>query len=80
MPVEITVGLLAKAMQASGCSKFLIDGFPRNEDNFNGWKRVMSDSVDVDGVLFYDVDDATRLERLLERGKTSGRTDDNAGE
>jgi UMP-CMP kinase len=80
VPVEITVGLLAKAMEASGRSKFLIDGFPRNENNFEGWKRVMGNSVDVDGVLFYDVDDETRLGRLLERGKTSGRTDDNAGE
>ena len=80
VPVEITVGLLAKAMAASGKAKFLIDGFPRNQNNFDGWKRVMGDNVDVEGVLFYDVDDDTRMERLLERGKTSGRTDDNAGE
>ncbi len=79
VPVEITVSLLAKAMAESGRTRFLIDGFPRNENNFEGWKAVMGDSVDVEGVLFYDVDDETRLDRLLERGKTSGRTDDNAG-
>ncbi|KAA0154356.1 hypothetical protein FNF27_05885 [Cafeteria roenbergensis] len=78
VPVEITVSLLAKAMAESGRTRFLIDGFPRNENNFEGWKAVMGDSVDVEGVLFYDVDDETRLDRLLERGKTSGRTDDNA--
>lgn len=79
VPVEITVGLIAKAMAASGKRKFLIDGFPRNENNLEGWRRVMDGRVDVEGVLFYDVDDETRLSRLLERSKTSGRTDDNAG-
>lgn len=39
VPSEVTVGLLDKAMQASGKSKFLIDGFPRNEENNNAWKK-----------------------------------------
>lgn len=34
VPVAITLGLLKKAMQTSGPgSRFLIDGFPRNDDN-----------------------------------------------
>ena len=34
VPVEITVNLLKKAMEEAGWSKnFLIDGFPRNQDN-----------------------------------------------
>jgi UMP-CMP kinase len=39
VPSEVTVGLLDKAMKASAQSKFLIDGFPRNEENNNAWKR-----------------------------------------
>lgn len=35
VPVSISLGLLRKAMEASGpFSRFLIDGFPRNSDNF----------------------------------------------
>ena len=33
VPAEVTVGLLEKAMRESGNDKFLIDGFPRNDDN-----------------------------------------------
>ena len=33
MPVEVTVRLLKKAMDESGKTKFLIDGFPRNMNN-----------------------------------------------
>lgn len=34
--------------------RFLIDGFPRNEDNLQGWKKVMDDNADVKFVLFFD--------------------------
>ena len=33
VPAEVTVKLLQKAMESSGQDKFLIDGFPRNEEN-----------------------------------------------
>ncbi len=38
VPVEVTCALLEKAMNNSGKSKFLIDGFPRNADNLEGWR------------------------------------------
>ncbi len=41
-----------------------------------GWTDEMVD-VDVAGVLFYDCPEDEMERRLLERGKTSGRTDDN---
>lgn len=34
--------------------RFLIDGFPRNEDNLQGWNTVMEDKADVKFVLFFD--------------------------
>jgi len=78
VPVEITVGLIKKAMEDSGGRKFLIDGFPRNIDNLEGWFRVMpDDEVTVQMVLFFDCPEDTMTERLLNRGKTSGRIDDN---
>ncbi len=33
VPAEVTVKLLQKAMEESENDKFLIDGFPRNEEN-----------------------------------------------
>jgi len=31
--VQVTISLLQRAMDESGSHKFLIDGFPRNEEN-----------------------------------------------
>lgn len=82
VPVEITISLLGKAMEETmkedekKCS-FLIDGFPRNEDNLEGWNRVMDGKADVKFVLFFDCNNEICINRCLERGRSSGRTDDN---
>ena len=57
--------------------RFLIDGFPRNQDNYDGWTRVIGDQVDVPFILFMDADEDTMINRIIERSKTSGRNDDN---
>jgi len=79
VPVEITCQLLKRGMEKQGWSskRFLIDGFPRNQDNFDGWERVLGDSVDMPFVVFVDADEETMIQRILERSKTSGRNDDN---
>ena len=77
VPVEVTVALLRDAMAASGASKFLVDGFPRNFDNLAGWQRVVGDAARVEAVLQYEAPEDVLVARLLERGKTSGRSDDN---
>ncbi|KAG8555211.1 hypothetical protein GDO81_017618 [Engystomops pustulosus] len=82
VPVEITISLLQRAMEQTMASnteknKFLIDGFPRNEDNLQGWDRTMDGKADVSFVLFFDCDNETCIARCLERGKSSGRSDDN---
>ncbi|XP_006839795.1 PREDICTED: UMP-CMP kinase isoform X2 [Chrysochloris asiatica] len=58
-------------------NKFLIDGFPRNQDNLQGWNKTMDGKADVSFVLFFDCNNEICIERCLERGKSSGRTDDN---
>ena len=78
VPVEITVKLLQSAMAKSGSSKFLIDGFPRNFDNLQGWQRVVGDAAIVEGVLQFDCPEEVMNKRLLRRGETSGRSDDKA--
>ncbi|CAG0895766.1 unnamed protein product [Darwinula stevensoni] len=79
VPVEVTCSLLERAMQESGKSKFLIDGFPRNEDNLTGWERQMHDKADVRLVLSFDCSEEVCTRRCLDRGAAgSGRIDDNA--
>jgi UMP-CMP kinase len=41
-------------MKNSGKDNFLIDGFPRNKDNVDGWKQAMDGKVNVQCVLFFD--------------------------
>jgi len=77
VPAKVTVELLKKAMQASHSKKFLIDGFPRSKDNLDTWYEVMGDSVQLQMVLVFDCPEQVLEERLLDRGKTSGRSDDN---
>ncbi|XP_041805230.1 UMP-CMP kinase [Chelmon rostratus] len=82
VPVQITINLLRKAMEETMQKdekkfRFLIDGFPRNEDNLQGWNTDMDGKADVKFVLFFDCSNEVCIKRCLERGKSSGRTDDN---
>jgi UMP-CMP kinase len=66
-------------MQKNGWEKkkFLIDGFPRNEDNYRGWYDVLGDSVTVPFIIFFEASEETMQTRIMARGQTSGRNDDN---
>jgi len=79
VPVEISLALLEQAMrEAPGKSLvFLIDGFPRNYDNLDGWTARMPKVASVSGVLHYDCPLEVLEKRILERAKDSGRSDDN---
>lgn len=54
---------------------FLIDGFPRNEDNWSGWNKQMGGKVNEQFVLFLSCPVDVCIDRCLHRGQ--GRTDDN---
>jgi len=79
VPVEITIKLLQKKIDIHYKQGMyvLIDGFPRNQDNYDGWFRVMTDKANVKFALFLDISEDFMKERLLKRGQSSGRTDDN---
>lgn len=78
VPVAITCRLIQAAMSRStDKNKFLIDGFPRNEDNLTGWIREVGDQVDLGCVLHFVVDEKAMTERILKRANSSGRNDDN---
>uniref|UniRef100_A0AC34QL41 UMP-CMP kinase n=3 Tax=Panagrolaimus sp. JU765 TaxID=591449 RepID=A0AC34QL41_9BILA len=77
VPVEITCKLLENAMFASGDNTrgFLIDGFPRNRDNLDGWQKEMNDKAKVHFVLYLSAPIDVCVQRCLQRGQ--GRSDDN---
>lgn len=78
VPVEITCSLLERAMTESEKNNFLIDGFPRNENNLEGWRKVMGDKVNLQCVLFFHCTQEVCTARCLSRGAAgSGRSDDN---
>lgn len=78
VPMEITVKLLENAMRANlgadGRGKFLIDGFPRKMDQAVFFEDTVCPSKCT---VFLDCSEEVMRERLLNRGKTSGRSDDN---
>jgi len=78
VPAAVTVGLLHKAMIKSGSQKFLVDGFPRDPDNLSCWEEKMAEHCNVEFLLYLECPEEEMMKRLLERGKTSGRNDDNA--
>ncbi|KAF6257174.1 adenylate kinase-domain-containing protein [Scenedesmus sp. NREL 46B-D3] len=75
VPMEVIIGLLRAAMVRSGASDFLIDGFPRALDQAEMFERMVKPA---ELVLAFDCPEEVMEERLLKRGKTSGRSDDNA--
>ena len=77
VPVRITLSLLKRALETSACSRFLVDGFPRNADNLQGWDATMTGVCDVETMIFIEVGEDELERRLLSRGMTSGRSDDN---
>jgi len=75
VPAEVTVGLLKAAMDKSMATRFLIDGFPRDHANVAAWEKSLGNP---EFVLAFDCPEEELERRLLKRGETSGRSDDNA--
>lgn len=73
VPSAVTVGLLQAAMDSSDKSQFLIDGFPRNEENRSAFEEQTG--IAPKFVLFFDCPEDVMERRIL--GRNEGRTDDN---
>ncbi|XP_020248254.1 UMP-CMP kinase 4-like isoform X2 [Asparagus officinalis] len=73
VPSEVTIKLLQRAMLESGNDKFLVDGFPRNEENRAAFESVTN--IEPEFVLFFDCSEEEMERRLLNRNQ--GRDDDN---
>ena len=82
VPVELIVRLLDRAIEralAAGRRFFLVDGFPRAVDQKASWDFIVGDKrhIAVPFILYFDCPLPVLEQRLLARGATSGRADDN---
>ncbi|XP_020232693.1 UMP-CMP kinase 3 [Cajanus cajan] len=73
VPSEVTIKLLQRAMEESGNDKFLIDGFPRNEENRASFENLIR--IEPEFILFFVCPEEEMERRLLCRNQ--GRKDDN---
>lgn len=59
---------------------YLIDGFPRSQENLDSWERIFKgEAVNVKFVLFLDCSEETMIKRIQFRGQQAGaekRSDD----
>ncbi len=51
--------------------------FPRNQENFDTWFKIMGHCVTLRLVIYLDCSVEKMEERILKRGKASDRVDDN---
>lgn len=73
VPAEITVQLLRNAMEKDPSDTFLIDGFPRNQDNYDTWARMCAD-IETLFIMNFECPEEELIKRALAR--TEGRDDD----
>lgn len=78
VPDEITINMLANEvannMDKSG---FLFDGFPRTIQQAVALEALLKEkNIEFVGTIGIDANDDILVARILERGKTSGRSDD----
>jgi UMP-CMP kinase len=79
VPSSVTCQLIQNAMAEYASTKqirhFLVDGYPRSEENQSVWDAQVRNAR-VAFVLFFECPEEVLTGRLLERGQTSGRVDD----
>ena len=78
VPDEVTIGMLEAEVNSNSNAKgFIFDGFPRTSAQAEALDAFLSTKdTEVSSMLALEVDENELITRLLERGKSSGRADD----
>ncbi|MCG1035858.1 adenylate kinase [Polaribacter sargassicola] len=78
VPDEVTINMLKAEVEKNADAKgFIFDGFPRTESQAKALDEFLSEKGEqINGMIALEVPEDVLVTRLLERGKTSGRTDD----
>ncbi|MDD6500149.1 MAG: adenylate kinase [Bacteroidales bacterium] len=80
IPDELMIEILASVYDSlCPCEGVIFDGFPRTIPQAEALKKMLAErGTEVSAVLQLEVPEEMLTERLLNRGKTSSRADDNA--
>ncbi len=78
VPDEVVIGMISSALEANPTvNGFLFDGFPRTEAQAEALDKLLAlHKTEISVVLALEVSDEELVNRLLNRGLTSGRADD----
>ncbi len=78
VPDEITIGMIQEIISDPDSRGFIFDGFPRTVEQAIALDKIMADKgLIIDALLSLNVPEDRLVKRLINRGKTSGRSDDN---
>lgn len=79
LPDDLIVKLLASVYDASlPCSGMIFDGFPRTIPQAEALNEMLAErGTQLDAMIELSVPEEELIARLINRGKISGRTDDN---
>ncbi|HBL78141.1 MAG: adenylate kinase [Bacteroidetes bacterium GWF2_42_66] len=78
VPDEIVIEMIKSKLDANrDAAGFIFDGFPRTVAQAKALDTLLNENrMPVSGMLCLEVDKQELINRLLNRGKTSGRSDD----
>ncbi|SHJ74466.1 adenylate kinase [Pseudozobellia thermophila] len=78
VPDEVTIKMLEDAVEKNpDASGFIFDGFPRTTAQAEALDAFLAGkNMKVDATIALEANDEVLIQRLLERGKVSGRSDD----
>lgn len=78
VPDSVTIGMLRNKVEANPQVRgFIFDGYPRNVFQSEALDEILTEREgEVSQLIMLEVPDDEIVERLLNRGKTSGRADD----
>lgn len=78
VPDEVVIGMISSSLDAnSGVAGFLFDGFPRTTAQAEALDKLLKlKGTSISVMLALEVSETELVQRLLNRGKTSGRSDD----
>ena len=78
VPDQVTIDMLeAEVDQNPNAEGFIFDGFPRTEAQAEALDLFLkTKGMHINATIALEADDDSLVQRLLERGQTSGRTDD----
>jgi adenylate kinase len=79
VPDDIIIGMLEhKLITLKGCKGVIFDGFPRTVEQARALKEMLDRRGEHIAVMLnLEVEKQELIDRLLKRGETSGRSDDN---